>query len=127
MKLEHVAIWTKDLEAMRSFFETYFGVVAGKRYDNASTGFSSYFLSFDSGSRLEIMTRSDLAGCPAVGMAVGLAHIAIALGNREAVDSLTARLEADGYTVASRPRTTGDGYYESVVLDGEGNRIELTV
>lgn len=127
MKLEHAAIWTKDLEAMRSFFETYFGAVAGNRYDNPSTGFSSYFLSFDSGSRLEIMTRSDLAGRPAVDMAVGLAHIAIALGNREAVDSLTARLEADGCTVASRPRTTGDGYYESVVLDGEGNRIELTV
>ena len=120
MKLEHVAIWTKDLEA-------YFGAVAGNRYDNHSTGFSSYFLSFDSGSRLEIMTRSDLAGRPNVDMAVGLAHIAIALGSREAVDSLTARLEADGYTVASRPRTTGDGYYESVVLDGDGNRIELTV
>lgn len=127
MKLEHVAIWTKALEAMRSFFETYFGAVAGNRYDNPSTGFSSYFLSFDSGSRLEIMTRSDLAGRPNVDMAVGLAHIAIALGSREAVDSLTARLEADGYTVASRPRTTGDGYYESVVLDGDGNRIELTV
>lgn len=127
MKLEHVAIWTRDLEAMRSFFERYFGAVAGKRYDNAYTGFSSYFLSFDSGSRLEIMTRADLAGRPSVDMSVGLAHIAIALGSREAVDSLTSRLEADGYTVASLPRTTGDGYYESVVLDGEGNRIELTV
>lgn len=93
MKLEHVAIWTRDLEAMRSFFETYFGAVAGNRYDNPSTGFSSYFLSFDSGSRLEIMTRSDLAGRPNVDMAVGLAHIAIALGSREAVDSLTSRLE----------------------------------
>jgi lactoylglutathione lyase len=43
------------------------------------------------------------------------------------VDTLTERLRADGYRVVGEPRTTGDGYYESVVLDLDGNRIEITV
>ena len=57
----------------------------------------------------------------------GFIHIAFSLGNREDVDSLTERLKNDGYIVASGPRITGDGYYESCILDAEGNQIELTV
>ena len=32
----------------------------------------------------------------------------------------------DGYPVVSPPRVTGDGYYESCVLDSEGTRVEIT-
>ncbi|MBN8494960.1 MAG: VOC family protein, partial [Burkholderiales bacterium] len=53
-------------------------------------------------------------------------HLAIALGSEAAVDALTAQLRAAGHPVLDGPRRTGDGYYESVVLDPEGNRLELT-
>jgi lactoylglutathione lyase len=32
----------------------------------------------------------------------------------------------DGYKCVSDPRRTGDGYFESVVLDPEGNRVEIS-
>lgn len=127
MRIEHVAIWTRDLERLKSFYETYFEVTAGARYVSIKRPFESYFLSFASGARLELMRLPDLADADRTRNSVGLAHLALSTGSREAVDTLTRRLRADGYTVVDGPRTTGDGYYEAVVLDPDGNRIELTV
>ena len=125
--IEHVAIWTDDLERLRAFYERYFGGAAGERYENASTGFRSYFLELD-GARLELMQMPTIAerasGDP---QRLGLAHIAFALGSEQAVDELTERLRSDGYAILDGPRRTGDGYYESVVADPDGNRVELTV
>ena len=125
--IEHVAIWTDDLERLRTFYERYFGGVAGERYENASTGFRSYFLELD-GARLELMQMPAVvdraSGDP---QRLGLAHIAFALGSEQAVDELTERLRSDGYAILDGPRRTGDGYYESVVADPDGNRVELTV
>jgi lactoylglutathione lyase len=129
MKIEHIAIWTADLEKMRSFYEKYFQAVAGELYENPKKNFRSYFLYFESGSRLELMHRPDIKELN-IGFAqehIGLIHFAVSVGDKIAVDSLTERLRKDGYVVAGEPRTTGDGYYESVVLDPEGNRIEITI
>lgn len=127
MRIDHAALYVRDLEGARAFFERYLGGVAGARYHNPTTDFRSYFLSFDGGARLEIMTRPDMA-TPEHGLAeTGYTHLAFGLGSAEAVDELTARLAADGYEVLSGPRTTGDGYYESCVAGFEGNQIELTV
>ncbi|WP_303973245.1 VOC family protein [Streptococcus merionis] len=127
MKIEHAALYVRDLEATKVFFETYFGAQAGDKYHNQETSFQSYFLTFDSGARLEIMTREDLVDLPKELTRVGFAHLAFSLGSRDAVDKLTDRLLADGYHHISGPRVTGDGYYESCILDAEGNQIELTV
>ena len=54
-------------------------------------------------------------------------HIAILTGSEKQVDQLTAQLREDGYKIMDGPRHTGDGYYESVVLDPDGNRIEITI
>lgn len=129
MKLEHIAIWTHDLERLRIFYATYFGATAGARYHNPAHQFESYFLSFESGARLELM---QMAGVPAsrddkLTQFTGYIHIAIATGAVEVVDALTARLKADGYPILDDPRWTGDGYYESVIQDPDGNRIEITV
>lgn len=126
MRIEHVALWVKDLDDLKLFYCTYFNAIASEKYINKQKEFSSYFLSFESGARLEIMHRPGIE--PAYSSEVyGLTHIAISVGDRETVDSLTEKLKAGGYTIAGEPRVTGDGYYESIVLDPEGNRIEITV
>ncbi|MDP5171716.1 MAG: VOC family protein [Bacteroidia bacterium] len=128
MRIDHLAIWVQDLEAMRQFYERYFGAKAGEKYRNESKQFESYFLSFDTGCRLELMVRPDIPA--AVNDLLqeyrGLTHFAISLGSAAQVDVLTEQLRADGYAIAGEPRTTGDGYYESVVMDPENNRIEIT-
>ncbi|MBY5945002.1 VOC family protein [Photobacterium rosenbergii] len=129
MKIEHVAMWVRDLEAMRTFYQTYFNAVSNEKYVNAKKGFSSYFLSFDKGARLEIMHNDAIPMSADDPMAqfTGLIHLAMSVGSEQEVDALTARLAKDGYNVVDDPRRTGDGYYESVVLDPEGNRLEITM
>ena len=125
MDIGHIALYVTDLEQSRRFYETYFGGKAGKPYHNPNTGLRSYFLSFSQqGARLELMQRSGLQQRPEA-MQYGYAHLAFQLESREAVAQLTERLARDGYTVCSGPRVTGDGYYESCVLDPEGNQVEI--
>ncbi|HEM3629058.1 TPA: VOC family protein [Streptococcus suis] len=127
MKIEHVAIYTQDLEGMRNFFENYFNATSNQLYHNLKTSFKSYFLTFEHGARLEIMTRDDVIDKPSQLNHLGLIHLAFSLGSKEAVDSLTARLQQDGYPILSGPRVTGDGYYESCVLGFDDIQIELTL
>ena len=127
MKIEHVALFVNDLEAAKDFFIKYLGGTSNSGYHNATTGFRSYFISFEDGARLEIMNKPGVIDPSKSTECTGYSHIAFSLGSNEAVDSLTARLKADGYEILSGPRTTGDGYYESCVIAIEGNRIELTV
>jgi lactoylglutathione lyase len=129
MQIEHVAIWTRDLERIRDFYETYFGARSNDRYRRGEREFSSYFLSFDSGARLEIMRVPSVPNSEndPYRQLTGLIHIAFSVGSIEEVNSLTARLATDGFEVLDGPRTTGDGYYESVVLDPDKNRVEITV
>ncbi len=126
MHIEHIAIWTNQLEAQKAFYETYFSATAGRKYTNPKTHFESYFLTFATGARLELMQIPDLKTSEATSRMVGYAHIAFSVGSKEQVDQLTARLGADGYRVIGQPRTTGDGYYESIVLDPDGNQVEIT-
>lgn len=127
MRIEHLALYVKNLERARTFFVRYFGAASGPEYHNPNTGFRSYFLSFEDGARLEIMWKPRLTRGDRTASDTGYDHIAFSVGSREAVDALTQRLWTDGYQVRSRPRTTGDGYYESCIVDVEGNRIEITV
>lgn len=125
--IEHAALWTPDLERARAFYERYFEATAGDKYVNSEKDFSSYFLTFESGARLELMHTPALSNIAAEEPVIGYGHIAISLGSEDAVDRMTEDLRADGYPVKDGPRRTGDGYYESVVLDPDGNRVELTV
>jgi lactoylglutathione lyase len=126
-RIEHVAMWVHALDEVCDFYARHFGAAVGERYENAAKGFASRFLTFASGARMEVMstTRLSPAGLEAGAQRMGLVHLAIALGSEAAVDTLTARLRALGVPVLDGPRRTGDGYYQSVVLDPEGNRIEL--
>ena len=127
MKLEHIAMYVNDLERSRDFFVKYFGAVSNNGYHNPGTGFRSYFLSFDEGARLELMNRPQMTDVAKDVNRTGFIHIAFSLGSSDKVDRLTQELQSDGYTIISCPRTTGDGYYESCIVDLEGNQIELTV
>jgi len=129
MKIDHMAIWAKDIERLRLFYEEYFCVKPSKKYSNPGKKFSSYFLNFDSGARLEIMQMDSVKESKAEPSDnyFGLAHFAISVGSKEKVNQLTERLKKDGYQVLNGPRETGDGCFESAVLDLEGNRLEITV
>lgn len=128
MYIEHLAIWVKDLEGMRHFYETYFQATSNEKYRNETKHFESYFLSFDQGPRLELMNMPSVPDSldDVMKQFTGLIHFAVSVGSNEEVDQLTERLRSDGYQVVGEPRTTGDGYYESVILDPEGNRVEIT-
>ena len=127
MRIEHVALWTEDLERLASFYQRYFGATVGDRYVNAAKGFESRFVSFESGARLEVMRTTTLVPVrhePGA-QRMGLTHFAVSLGSEQHVDELTERLRRDGHPILDGPRRTGDGYYESVALDPDGNRVEL--
>jgi lactoylglutathione lyase len=128
MKIEHLAIWVDDLETMKAFYLKYFDTFAGEKYTNEKKQYTSYFIHFGEGkTRIELMNKPNIT--PVIGqrgLAKGIAHFAISLDSNEKVNELTETLRRDGYTIYSEPRTTGDGYYESVVLDPEGNYVEIT-
>jgi lactoylglutathione lyase len=127
MRIDHVALFCKDLEQMRQFFIEYFDARSNEQYHNPRTGLRTYILSFTEGStRLELMLRPDVQDADPSQPAIGYVHLSFAVGSRKGVDLLTRRLAADGYTVTSGPRTTGDGYYESCILGPEGIQIEVT-
>ncbi len=126
MIIEHIALWTGDLEACREFYTEFFGGRAGAKYTNPKTGFQSYFLEFDGGARLEIMHQYGLQ--PGyTGQHCGYSHVAFSAGSISAVDQLTDRLRNRGFSIVREPGRTGDGYYESCILDADNNRIEITV
>ena len=161
MKIEHVAIWVRDIDKVCEFYRKYFGGVVHPIYHNPTKQFTSRFITFDAGARLEIMHRPDICiernvgtvemfhvkhaiasvatGCSHTGMTehehvghevsqhLGFTHLSFSVGSKEEVDHLTQQMSSDGVSIVGQPRTTGDGYYESVVLDPEGNRIEITI
>ena len=161
MKIEHVAIWVRDIDKVCEFYRKYFGGVVHPIYHNPAKQFTSRFITFDDGARLEIMHRPDICvernvgtvemfhvkhaiasvatGCSHTGMTehehvghevsqhLGFTHLSFSVSSKEEVDHLTQQMSSEGVPVVGQPRTTGDGYYESVVLDPEGNRIEITI
>jgi lactoylglutathione lyase len=129
MRIEHIAIWTKDIENLKTFYVKYFRAIAGDLYFNPTKNFKSYFLRFEEGARLELMQMTGVEERPHDHSLhyLGIAHFAISVGSLEQVNDLTEQFRKDDITIVGEPRTTGDGYYESVILDPDGNRIEITI
>ncbi|MBM7556761.1 VOC family protein [Halanaerobacter jeridensis] len=125
MQIEHIAIWTNNLEKLKEFYVNYFDGQAGEKYYNPKKEFESYFIEFESGARLEIMRKAGIKD-KVQKEVLGYAHLAFSVGSKEKVDQLTNNLEEAGYEVVGGPRRTGDGYYESSVLDPDGNKVEIT-
>ena len=125
MKINHIALYVNNLEIMRSFYEKYFNAKSNKLYHNQKTGLKTYFLDFSNGCRIEIMTKESLNKIEKELNNIGYIHIAFSVGSRSKVNELTKQLENDGYKIIGQPRITGDGYYESCILDPENNQIEI--
>ena len=119
-------MYVEDLEKARDFFVNYFGAACNDGYHNPKTDFRSYFISFEGGTRLELMNKPTVEINYRKREVTGYIHVALSVGSRKKVDELTARLRTDGYEIVSGPRITGDGYYESCVEGFEGNLIEIT-
>jgi len=125
MQINHIALYVNDLEKMKSFYEKYFDAKSNKMYHNKNTGLKTYFLEFNNGCRMEIMTKEDLNSIKKEPNNTGYIHVAFSVGTRNKVNDLTKQLENDGYKIISQPRMTGDGYYESCITDPENNQIEI--
>ena len=127
MRIEHIAMYVNELEQARDFFVKYLGGVSNDGYHNKTTGFRSFFISFDDGARLEIMNKPSMDNIEKPVNRTGYIHIAFSVGSAQEVDRLTKQFAEDGFEVLSGPRTTGDGYYESCIVGIEENQIEITV
>jgi lactoylglutathione lyase len=129
MTLEHVAIWTKNLEVLRAYYVTYFDAQSNAKYTNNQKGFESYFLSFRSGARLELMARPDIPenkNDTVQAQHLGIIHLAFGVATMAEVDEKATQLAQAGFAILNGPRRTGDGYYEFETLDPDGNRLEVT-
>ncbi|MEP6949538.1 MAG: VOC family protein [Ginsengibacter sp.] len=129
MTLEHVAIWTDNLEKLKDFYSKYFGVVSNEKYTNTTNSFQSYFLTFGSGARLELMTKPGIPDNPSDTIGTqhkGIIHLAFGVDTISQVDAVANELRRDGFGILKGPRKTGDGYYEFEALDPDNNRLEVT-
>jgi lactoylglutathione lyase len=129
MILEHAAIWTDNLEAMKEFYVKYLNGQSGNQYINEKKKYQSYFISFESGARLELMTRPNIPDNLNDTVSLqhkGIIHLAFEAATKQEVDKKAKEFAKNGFTVVDGPRTTGDGYYEFVTLDPDCNRIEIT-
>jgi lactoylglutathione lyase len=129
MIIEHIAIWTNQLEEMRDYYVRFFGGKPNEKYTNPTTGFESFFLTFESGARLELMRKPrlpDNQNDTIEAQHLGIIHIAFALQTKAEVDAKAGELQSAGYRILRAPRTTGDGYYEFETLDPDNNRLEVT-
>ncbi len=97
ISIDYVAAYVEDLEKAKEFFIRYFDAIPNTMYHNPTTGSKTYFLSFDIGAKLEIMTRPGVISTATEGYRVGYVHLAFSLGSREEVDKVTYRLENDVY------------------------------
>ncbi len=128
MRIEHIALWTSDLESAKDFFVEFFGGMPGNKYVNPKTNFHSYFLTFEDGARLELMQIPDRSEkAPLNEQYWGYSHVAFSVGSEKAVDELTEKARQKGFKVVREPCRTGDGYYESCIQDADNNMIEITV
>ena len=127
MQINHIAIWTSNLEISKNFYVKWFRAKANNKYSNTSKQFTSYFIEFDnSNCRIELMHSPNLLKLETSDF-IGLAHFAISVGSKNEVDRITLEMEENGIAIVSKPRYTGDGYYESIILDPDGNKIEITI
>ncbi len=132
MKLEHVAIWTRNLEGMKDFYVKYFGGISNEMYTSTKDfgeEFHSYFLGFGGDARLELMELGRIPEGDSAGgfESLGLTHISFSLETAEQLDNLYAVCKNDGVKIVGEPHMTGDGFYEACVLDPDGNRVEFAV
>ncbi|AVY96471.1 glyoxalase/bleomycin resistance/extradiol dioxygenase family protein [Lelliottia sp. F153] len=125
MKIAHVALWTRNLSAQVQFWETVFGGRSNEIYISKNRpGFASHFITLTDGPTIELMTVPELADAPDHLEFVGWAHIALDVGSKANVDRMAEQARQNS-TLLSAPRMTGDGFYEAVIADPDGNRIEL--
>ncbi|MFA6402772.1 MAG: VOC family protein [Salinivirgaceae bacterium] len=129
MTLEHVAIWTENLEKLKEYYTKYFGGISNEKYTNEKNEYQSYFITFKSGARLEIMTKPNIpdnTNDTIIKQHKGIIHLAFGAGTKKEVEDKANELQTAGFKILSGPRFTGDGYFEFETLDPDNNRLEVT-
>jgi lactoylglutathione lyase len=129
MNIDHIAIWTDQIEKLKDFYVRYFDGTVNKKYLNNETKFESYFVSFGSGSRIELMQKPGIPenlNDPVEKQYIGIIHLSFGVDSMEKVNDKSAELSRAGYKILQGPRKTGDGYWEFETLDPDNNRIEVS-
>jgi lactoylglutathione lyase len=129
MMIDHVAIWTTQLERLKDYYIKYFHGCANEKYLNNDKHFESYFVSFDSGARLELMQMPGIPenlNDPVVKQYLGIIHLSFGMESMDLVNDKFIELKKDGFRILREPRKTGDGYWEFETLDPDNNRIEVS-
>ncbi|MFP0536899.1 VOC family protein [Klebsiella oxytoca] len=125
MKIAHIALWTRQLEQQARFWVAFFdGEINEKYCSQTNPGFESFFVRIGDDIAIELMTKPGLTALTADNNHTGWVHLAITVGGAENVDRLAKRA-AEQDILVSAPRTTGDGFYEAVIKDPDGNLIEI--
>ena len=125
MKIAHIALWTRQLEQQARFWVAFFdGEINEKYCSQTNPGFESFFVRIGDDIAIELMTKPGLTALTADNNHTGWVHLAITAGGAESVGRLAKRA-AEQDMLVSAPRTTGDGYYEAVIKDPDGNLIEI--
>ena len=129
MMIDHVAIWTTQLERLKDYYIKYFHGCANEKYLNNDKHFESYFVSFDSGARLELMQMPGIPenlNDPVAKQYQGIIHLSFGMESMDQVNDKFIELKKDGFRILREPRKTGDGYWEFETLDPDNNRIEVS-
>jgi lactoylglutathione lyase len=129
MTIDHVAIWTNDLDRLTEYYVKYYSGRTGEIYINKKNHFRSCFLSFDSGARLELMQRPGIPenmNDTIENQHQGLIHLAFSVNSMDEVSEKASELGENGFRILRGPRRTGDGFYEFETLDPDNNRIEVS-
>jgi lactoylglutathione lyase len=127
MIIEHIPIWTEDIDKIKAYYEKYFGAKRSNLYVNETTGFKRYFLHFSSGARLELMFGPNVPTNlnDTVRQHPGLIHFAFEVNAADEVERKARELKDNGFAISRGPTITGDGYYELETLDPDADRLEV--
>ncbi|MGI6110407.1 MAG: VOC family protein [Eubacteriaceae bacterium] len=125
MRIDHISMFATRPEEVKAFYVKYFGATPSKEFIDTESGLPSYYLTFDDGSRVEILNRPEITRMAKNHIDLGYIRVSYMLDSREEVDKLANRLQSDGYAIIQQPKETPDGFYDCVVLDPDDNQIVI--
>jgi len=122
MKLHHIAFWTRNIDSLVEFYIKHFEGEVLFRHESGD--FQSVFIKICSSITIEIMTRTNIND-GIFEERVGYSHFSIEVDSKDQVNKLTDYFIENNIPLGKIKEKYDDGFYESSVLDPDGNIIEI--